>query len=224
MVAILEIIRRLEGSLSIGKGEFIAYDVARETGDPFKILVATILSQNTSEANAYRAYDELKSRIGLEVHSIYRASLSELEESIRKAGLWKSKARAIKELANLIIERFNGEPNGLLKLTVDELRDMLLSIPGIGVKTIDVLLVNMGYGVIPLDTHILRVSRRLGLTEARRYDDVQRDLHKLIPPKLRLKAHLLLIKLGRTYCRARKPLCSVCVLNDICPKIGVEKE
>ncbi|RLE69652.1 MAG: endonuclease III [Thermoprotei archaeon] len=218
------ILSRLEKKFMIPKGEFIAYDIYKSTGDPFKVLVATIISQNTLERNSYKAYSNLEKIVGIDPDKIYKTSLKMIEDAIKPAGLWKNKAKAIKVLAETIVEKYSGDIKNLFKGTnVNEVREKLKSIKGIGFKTIDVVLANLGYGVIPLDTHVKRVAYRLGLTKAKTYTKIQEDLHRIIEKRNRLKAHLLLIMLGRKYCRSKKPLCEKCVLEDICLKVGVNR-
>ncbi len=148
--------------------------------------------------------------------SIARASLSEIEEAIKPAGLQRAKARAIKELANLILEEFNGDMRKLLEMGEEKVRECLSKIPGIGHKTIDVLLANWGYPVLPVDTHIRRISKRMGLASSGGYVGIRESLHKYFRPSRRLEAHLLLIKLGRTICKSQNPRCDLCPLRRFC--------
>lgn len=218
------ILSRLEREFVIHKGEFIAYDIYKRTKDPFKVFIATIISQNTLERNSYKAYNNLEEVVNVNPYTIYQAPIELIEKSIKPAGLWRSKARAIKVLAKIIVENYSGNIGNLFKDTdINKIRKHLSSIRGIGLKTVDVVLANMGHNIIPLDTHVKRVAYRLGLTKARTYRRIQEDLHRRIDKRDRLKAHLLLILLGRKYCKSKKPLCEKCILNDICLKIGVKK-
>lgn len=214
-----KVLENLKRKLVLEEDDFVARKVALKWRDPFKIIVAIILSQNTIEKNTLKAYMKLEKNVGISPNAISSTSPEKIKNLIRIAGLQESKARAIKELARIIVERFNGKPEKLLKMGEEEIRELLNSIPGIGRKTIDVFLANFGYPVLPIDVHIRRVSLRLGLAKSKSYEKMQRELHKVFRPEKRLNAHMYLIKLGRTYCKALKPNCKHCPLNSICPKI-----
>ncbi|ABL77551.1 endonuclease III domain-containing protein [Thermofilum pendens] len=210
-----EILARLKGAFSLGRGEFVALDVARR-GDFFGVLVATIISQNTNENNTLKAFASLEERVGVECEKIRKAGLSELAEAIRPAGLQEQKAKAIKQVASLLYEKYGCDIGKLLSRGVEEVIRELKQIEGIGDKTIDVLLANYGYPVLPIDTHVRRVSVRLGLARPGSYRAMQKSLHGFFREEARLDAHLYLIKLGRTLCRAKNPLCDECPLSDLC--------
>ena len=214
---IIEIVKILDEFLNIHEKDFLAYETAKRTKDPFKILVATIISQNTTEKNAFKAYYNLEKLTEISPHAILKTPLDEIKEAIKIAGLQETKAKAIKEVARMIVEKYNGDFNNLLKgRNVEEIRKEIMSIKGIGPKTVDVLLMNLGYHVIAIDTHIRRVAYRLGLAKTNNYREIQRVLQENLPTNLLLKAHLLLIKFGRTFCKARKPLCEKCPLVNFC--------
>ena len=209
-----ELLKRLRRALELREDDFIALKVYRETGDPFKVLVATVLSQNTTEANAFTALRSLERLVGLDPDSIHNAPLAEVERAIRPAGLWRQKARAIKRLAEMVVGGLDLE--SLLELGSEEVRRVLEAVPGIGRKTVDVLLALFKGGVIPVDTHVRRVARRLGLTPSSSYEGVKRDLESFFPSSARLEAHYYLIILGRTICKAKRPLCGECPIGDAC--------
>ena len=209
-----ELLKRLRKALELREDDFIALKAYRETRDPFKVLVATVLSQNTTEANAFAALRSLKRSVGLDPESIHRASLAEIERAIRPAGLWRQKARAIKRVAEMVVGGL--DLARLLDLGPDEVHRTLGAVPGIGKKTVDVLLALFRGGVIPVDTHVKRVARRLGLTSSSSYEGVKSDLESFFPSSMRLEAHFYLITLGRTICKARKPLCDECPIQDVC--------
>ncbi len=206
----LEILRRLRNRFSISRGEFIARDLSG--GDPFRLLVGIILSQNTTEANAFRAYRELERSIGVTPEALAAAGVEAVAGAIRAAGLYRGKARAIVSLARRVLEGLD------LDAALREGRaEELLAIPGIGRKTVDVAMAFYGRPVVPVDTHVRRVARRLGLVDSDDYGRVRGALESIFPPHLRLEAHLYLIKLGREVCRARAPRCGECPLRDLCP-------
>jgi endonuclease-3 len=206
----MRILEILEKNMEIKKEEFTA--LASE--DPFEILIATILSQNTNDRNSLAAFNELKRRIGINPDSLSKAEEDDIADAIRIAGLYRTKARAIKEIAREVEEKYGGDFRKVLSL--ENPRDELLKLPKVGEKTADVvLLFSSRMETFPIDTHVRRVAGRLGLSSGS-YEEMRRDLMSLFKGKC-LEAHLLLIQLGRRYCRARKPLCSTCPVRSLCP-------
>ncbi len=210
-----ELLKVLRESLQLREDDYVVLKVYRETRDPFKVIVAAILSQNTTEANAFAAYYRLEETVGVDPDAILAAEPGVIESAIRVAGLQRQKARAIRELARLVARGL--DLRALACMEADEARAVLSSVPGLGQKTADVFLALFKGGVIPVDTHVRRVARRLGLTDSSTYEGVRQDLESFFPPELRLEAHLYLIALGRKYCKARAPRCSQCPLRDTCP-------
>jgi len=112
--------------------------------------------------------------------AIANTDLEIIKKAIRKAGLYNSKARAIKDSASLVLSKLNGDLNNLKRFPLEKAREILLSIRGIGLKTADVILLHMGYPVFPVDTHITRVSRRLGLVDKRGgYEEISKICNNL---------------------------------------------
>ncbi|QOJ78470.1 endonuclease III [Infirmifilum lucidum] len=216
------ILERLSRAYRVDPGEFAALKAARE-GNPFKVIVATIISQDTTEKNTFRALQRLEETIGVDQFKLSNASVEEVASAISPAGLQRQKAAAIVSVARLLVEKYGGRMEELLKRGEEFARRELKSLRGVGEKTVDVLLANAGFPVVPVDTHVKRVAQRLGITGSRSYLGVRSDLHRVFRPERRLEAHLLLIKLGREVCKARKPQCGRCPLRDIC-KYNLEKE
>ncbi len=186
--------------------------------DPVDLLVETILSQNTSDVNSIRAFGRLKS-----AYPDYEALLSapepEISEHIRIGGLPDIKARRIKEaLTRIRKDAGSIDLCFLRERDKDEAREYLLSIPGIGPKTAAVvLLFAFGIPVMPVDTHVYRVSRRLGLVpEDASVEKAQRILEDITPQDKYLSLHLNLIQHGRLVCKARDPKHDQCSLRHIC--------
>jgi len=194
------------------------------TRDSFQTLIITVLSQATADKNTARAFENLSGRFSITPEALAKASVEEIEEAIRVGGLYRNKSRVIKAISRVILKQFNGSLDFIHSLPFDEARKILLSIPGVGPKTADVvLLFCAGKPTIPIDTHVNRVSRRLGLAPPKAdYEGVRRALEALYPPEDYLPVHLLLISLGRRYCKARKPLCKPCPVNALCPSKRVE--
>lgn len=187
----------------------------RPGGDLLSILIGTILSQNTSDLNRDRAYSELRRRFP-SWEGVLAAPVEELEAAIRGAGLHRQRARRIKEvLARLVEERGELSLEFLRDLPDGEAERWLLSLPGVGRKTAYiVLLFGLGRPFFPVDTHIARVTRRLGLVGPKQ--EPHAALAPLVPEGKELELHLHLIRLGREICRARRPRCRDCPLSDLC--------
>ncbi len=210
-----EILRRLQESLEFKENEFASL-IANKSGNPFEVLVATIISQNTNDKNTIKAMNRLKSALGrVDPEKIEKLPIEKLEEIIRPAGLYRQKAKILKKIA-LFLK--NGKLNEILGMNdLEKARKELMKLPGIGPKTADVVLsLTSGKPTIAVDRHIARVSLRLGLVEKADYDHIRSALMSLFDPEDYLKAHLLLIKLGRIYCRPKNPKCDECPLRDLC--------
>ncbi len=202
------------------------YGVARKPRlDPLDELMLTILSQSTSDTNRDRAYEALRARFP-DWESVRAAPRADVEETIRSAGLWKQKARVLQETLDAIHARQGQlDLSHLAALRDDEVIDYLTSLRGVGVKTAAcVLCFSLGRAYMPVDTHVHRLAGRLGLigptvTADRAHESLNRD--NVVPAELRFDFHIQLIRHGRAVCRASRPDCDACVLEDLCPKIGV---
>jgi len=215
---------RAEEILHILQGNFSIPRWTRSTGDPFKTLIITVLSQATADKNTARAFENLSRRFSITPEALAKASVEEIENAIRVGGLYRNKAKVIKAISRIILEKFNGSLNFIQSLPLEEARKILLNIPGVGPKTADVvLLFCAGKPTVPVDTHVNRVSKRLGLAPPKaNYEGVRRALETLYSPEDYLPVHLLFISLGRKYCKARKPLCKPCPVNTLCPSRRLE--
>ena len=197
---------------------------ASSTRDPFQTLIITVLSQATADKNTARAFENLSRRFSITPEALAKASVEEVENAIRVGGLYRNKSRVIKAISHVILEQFNGSLDFIYSLPFEEARKILLKIPGVGPKTADVvLLFCAGKPTVPVDTHVNRVSKRLGLASPKAdYEGVRRALETLYLPDDYLPVHLLFISLGRKYCKARKPLCKPCPVNTLCPSKRLE--
>jgi endonuclease-3 len=191
--------------------------------DPFETLIVTIMSQNTADTNTERAFENLSKQFEITPQALAKAQTNKLEACLHVAGLYRSKARTIRAVSKIIIEKFDGSLKPILCLPLKEARRTLLELPGVGPKTADVvLLFSANQPTIPVDTHVYRVAKRLGLAPANdSYEAVRLSLQSLFEPKDYLALHLLLIAHGRKYCKARRPLCHQCPVNNYCPSNGL---
>jgi endonuclease-3 len=187
--------------------------------DPFETLIVTIISQNTADRNTAKAFENLSKRFKIEPEVLANAETSQIEECLRVAGLYRNKAKTIKKLSKIILKEFHGTLNPILSLPFEEARKTLLKLPGVGPKTADVLLLFCSEKpTIPVDTHVNRVAKRLGLAPQKgNYETVRQSLQSIYDPKEYLSVHILLILLGRKYCKAKNPLCKDCPVNVFCP-------
>jgi endonuclease III len=186
---------------------------------PVDELVLTILSQNTSDVNTDRAYASLRQRFPT-WEAVAAADPADVVDAIRSGGLANQKGPRIQAVLRELLATEAGldlEPLG--DLHPQEAIGRLTALPGVGKKTAScVLLFSLGRPVMPVDTHILRIARRLRLVPERASaDDVHALLTTVTPPERMLEAHLLLIQHGRETCRARRPLCERCPLLVHCP-------
>jgi endonuclease-3 len=190
---------------------------------PFETLVNTILSQNTNDRNSDAAMRKLRKRYRITPEVLSKVKVRQLIPLIRSAGLYKSKAPRIKEVSRIIKEQYGGRLAPILNLPYAEAKARLMEMPGVGPKTSDILLAFVAKNpVIPVDTHIARVTKRLGVAPANaNYEKTRTSLEALIAPKDRVKLHLSVIAFGREICRAPRPRCSICPVNEWCPSSTV---
>ncbi|MEM1659069.1 MAG: endonuclease III [Candidatus Jordarchaeales archaeon] len=187
----------------------------------FEILVATIISQNTNSKNTSAAFKRLRGRFNVSPEVLAVAPLEELEECLRPAGLYKVKAKRIKEVSTLLSAR-EGGLEAILEKPLDEARRELMSLPGVGWKTADVVLsFAAGRATFPVDTHIARIAKRWGIvSEKAGYEEISEAFKKVVGEGERKKIHLMLIRFGREYCTARSPKCDKCPVKPPCKGVA----
>ena len=200
---VLEIIDLLEK-------EFPKAKIALNYTNPLELLVATILSAQCTDE-----------RVNIVTKSLFKkyrkaedyadADLAELEQNIKSTGFYRNKAKNIKEAGEMLVQKFHSR--------VPKTMNEMLELPGVARKTANVVLQN-AFGVvegIAVDTHVRRVSARLGLTTNEDQDKIEQDLLRIVPRDKWMRITDLLIFLGRRVCTAKKPKCDICVLNKLCP-------
>ncbi|MHA1779110.1 MAG: endonuclease III domain-containing protein, partial [Candidatus Heimdallarchaeaceae archaeon] len=165
-----------------------------------------------------KAVERLENRIGIDPRSIVAADVESIKESIQVAGLYNAKSVRIKEIAKIVMEKYNGNLRKILDLPLEDARKELLSLPGIGFKTADVILLfAANKSVFPVDTHIMRISKRLGVIKEKfYYENVRHAWEKALPCEKYAIAHILLIIHGRRVCKSGKPLCNRCPITSFC--------
>ena len=194
-------------------------ELALERGlDPLDVLIETILSQSTTNANSGRAFESLKRRFPT-WELARRARVSSIEAAIRSGGLARQKSARIKQLLSDIHERRGSLDLSFLETApLDEAKQFLASFKGVGPKTVAcTLLFAFNRPVFPIDIHIFRIARRLGLIPERCSDEeAHRLMAEIIPTKRYYEVHINLIRLGRKICRPRDPQCERCCLLEYC--------
>lgn len=192
--------------------------IANETDDLFKVLVMTILTQNCTDVAALRAYRCLDEKIGVDVKRLSSAELAQIRRAIRVAGLYKQKAVGIRQLARILKEQDSGDFSRMTAGDLEEVRSRFQKLPQIGPKTTDVVLSVFGRETISVDTHVDRVSKRLGFADRKaNYERTRASLMQRFRREDYRSIPLLFMTLGREICRARRPLCSVCPVEKLCP-------
>ena len=215
--------KRASAVLAILRRTFTLPKWTEAKRNPFETLIVTIISQNTADRNTARAFERLSNRFEIKPEVLANAETSQIEESLKTAGLYRNKAKTIKQVSRIILEKFHGSLQPILSLPLEEARNTLIALPGIGPKTADVvLLFSTRQPTIPVDTHVNRVTKRLGFAPANGdYEAVRTSLQSLYHPPDYLAVHVLLIAHGRRYCKARRPLCRQCPVNLHCPSRGL---
>ena len=189
------------------------------SSDPLEELILTVLSQHTSDVNAARAFDELRRRFpGWD--GVVHAPTAQVADAIRTGGLANVKAPRIQGILHEIFEREGRyDLSFLADMSDAEARAYLSSLHGVGPKTAAIVLAfSLGRNALAVDTHVHRVTGRLGLIPPEATaEKAHRILEDIVPPELRVSMHVGLIRLGREICKAGRPRCEICPLNDVCP-------
>lgn len=184
--------------------------IALNYKDPFQLLVVTILSAQSTDKQINKISPALFKRYKT-IKDLAQAKLPELEKYVHSTGFYHNKAKNIKAAAQAILERFKGK----VPKTMEELK----TLPGVARKTANIVLSN-GFGInvgIAVDTHVLRLSRRLGFSKHSDPVKVENDLMELFPKNIWGKINHLLVHQGRTICGAKKPKCEICPVCKLCP-------
>ena len=187
--------------------------------DPIDVLIGTILSQNTSDANSGRAFASLKASFD-SWEAVASAPEEHIAKVIKSGGLFQIKAARIKQVLEQIKkEQGRISLNSLKSKTLTEAEDYLMRLPGVGHKTAScVLLFSLGKPSLPVDTHIFRVAKRLGLIDSKvSAEKAPNLLQEQIPPSKVYQFHVHMIEHGRRICHARQPHCDRCILSGACP-------
>ncbi len=209
---ILEVLEKVKAAVA----EYSEPAVSAAAGrDPFKVLIATMLSARTRDEVTIEAARRLFSKASTP-QEMLKLSAEEVSKLIYPVGFYRSKAKAILEVCRALIR----EHGGRVPDTIEE----LLKLKGVGRKTANLVL-SIGYGkpAICVDTHVHRVTNRWGLVSTRTPEETERSLMEKIPRGYWSEVNRILVVFGQRICRPVRPLCERCPIADICPKIGVEE-
>ncbi|MBN1244743.1 endonuclease III [Candidatus Bathyarchaeota archaeon] len=185
-------------------------EIALSYKNPLELLIATILSAQATDEQINALTPKLFQKYTT-AKDYANAELTELEQDIKSSGFYHNKAKNLKNSAKLLVEKYNSQ--------VPKTMEELVELPGVARKTANIVLFN-AYGVIAgvaVDTHVRRLSQRLGLTENTNQDKIEKDLMNIVPKDKWMRITDLLIFHGRRVCNAKKPRCDACVLNKLCP-------
>jgi endonuclease III len=178
---------------------------------PFFVLISTVMSHRTRDDVTYPAARKLFERFSTP-EEMAEADNDEIEALIRDVGFYRVKAGRIKEISGILLKKYNSK--------VPEDMESLLGLPGVGRKTANCVLAHAFLkDVLAVDTHVHRISNRIGLVETKVPEETETELKKIFPQKYWRYVNLLLVKLGQNICRPISPRCGACVLYDICSKI-----
>ena len=192
------------------EGETHLDQLAKKRNDPFKILISTILSARTRDSSTEEVTKKLFSKYKTP-QDISNANIEILEKLVHKSGFYKVKAARIKEVSRIISEDYMG------KVPVDF--DELISLPGVGAKTANCVLVYaFNIPAIPVDTHVHRIPNRLGWIQTTKPEQTEKRLREIIPKSQWIRVNRLFVRFGQEICLPIHPKCDSCPLNTICPK------
>jgi endonuclease-3 len=180
--------------------------------NPFQHLIFALMSSRTRDENTAKAAKKLFSRIKT-AEELKNLPVSEIEEEIKSVGFYRIKARRIREVSEIISNEYGGE--------IPSEFDKLVKLPGIGRKTANVILTAMGKPAIAVDTHVHRISNRMGFVRTDKPEKTEKKLKQLVPEEFWRKLNRAFVGYGQTVCKPLKPLCSECKFNKCCPKVGV---
>ena len=196
-------------------GDPVVTKVAKEKRSPYRVLISTLLSLRTKDETTLKASERLFKAADTPEKMI-KLSEEEIEKLIYPVGFYHRKAKQIIQISKILLDKYNGK--------VPDKLEELLSLPGVGRKTANLVL-NEGFGKLGIcvDTHVHRISNRLGLVKTKNPTETEFALMKILPKKYWIIFNTLLVTLGQNICTPVSPKCSVCPINKYCKKVGVEK-
>jgi len=213
---VIDTVKEIIETLKKERGKFkkTAISEIQETKDPFRVLISCLLSLRTKDNVTLKASKKLFS-VAKTPEELLKLSTKKIEELIYPVGFYRVKAKRIKEISKILIEQFGGK--------VPDSLDELLTLPGVGRKTANIVITQgfNKYG-IAVDTHVHRVSNRLGFVKTKTPEETEIELRKIIPKKYWIEFNDLFVSFGQNICTPISPKCSICPINKYCNKVGVK--
>ncbi len=211
--------KKIEKVMKILENEFptsrTTLNRMRNNPDTFKILISCLLSLRTQDKNTEISSGRLFA-VAQTPKQILKLPMKKLEKLIFSSGHYRKKARTLKHVSEVLLERFNGK--------VPKTREELMSIKGIGPKTANIVLAfAFGKKVLPIDTHCHRIPNRLGWIKTKTPEKTEEELNKILPKKYWADFNSIFVQFGKTICQPVSPKCSICPVNEYCPRIGVKR-
>ncbi len=212
---IAEVIRRLEAEYPKWREPIISQLAGQRRKDPFLVLIGTVLSLRTRDETTAGAIDRLWG-LANNPNDMVELNAEAIAQAIYPVGFYNNKSRAIIEICRQLLDRWDGR-------VPDDL-DLLLTLPGVGRKTANLVLA-IGYGkeAICVDTHVHRISNRFGYVKTKSPDATEMALRQRLPREYWIRYNDLLVAFGQQLCGPLSPRCSTCPIEDLCPRIGVER-
>ena len=207
---VLELKERVGKILVLLEKEHPDAKITLEFSNPLELLVATILAAQCTDAKVNQVTKSLFKKYRT-VEDYAKADLATFERNIKPTGFYKAKAKRIKDACRMLVDDFGSQ--------VPQTMEELIKLPGVARKTANIVLSN-AYGIaegIAVDTHVLKLVKRLGLTQSKTREKIETDLMQIVPKEKWARFSDLFIFHGRKVCTAKKPKCGQCVLNKICP-------
>jgi len=213
---VIDTVKEIIETLKKEKGKFkkTAISEIQETKDPFRVLISCLLSLRTKDNVTLKASKKLFS-VAKTPEELLKLSTKKIEELIYPVGFYRVKAKRIKEISKILIEQFGGK--------VPDSLDELLTLPGVGRKTANIVITQgfNKYG-IAVDTHVHRVSNRLGFVKTKTPEETEIELRRIIPKKYWIEFNDLFVSFGQNICTPISPKCSICPISKYCNKVGVK--
>lgn len=208
---------KINNIISLLRKEFKGPQPKPSKSNPLDVLIATVLSQNTTDKTSYKAFQNLKNNFK-NWDDVMNSPPAKVKKAIKVCGLTNQKSKSIQMMLKKMKKKYGGLSLDFMKdYEDDEIYKELIGYNGVGIKTIScVLAFGLGRDVFPVDTHVHRISNRLGLVNTKSPDKTFERLKDKIPKGKKFIFHTLLIRFGRKICKAKNPLCGKCVLYDYC--------
>ncbi|MBK3332556.1 endonuclease III [Persephonella atlantica] len=211
----IQVLNILEKEFPKWNAPVVSLMAKRDKRTPFQILISTVISLRTKDEITAKASEKLF-ELADNPHDMLKLSEEEIARAIYPAGFYRNKAKTIKKISEIMVRDYEGN--------VPDSLEELLKLPGVGRKTANlVLALSFNKPAICVDTHVHRISNRLGFVKTKTPEETEKELMKKVPQKYWNKINDLFVAFGQTICKPVSPLCSKCPVSEMCEKVGVNK-